>query len=601
MKRVRTFAPLALIALSYLALLVGALCGNLSAVAAGALGTVVAEEFLHRASDPRPAEGLLRIDLGPGWRSLCRQALVVVFVLRSTDLGDAAQVVLVCAVLARQLVYGADLAARLVITRRRLPRVVMRNFGAAPDEVAAPSRVALDDGSRLNCHSDLLVALALFWAVATGWYGLIMPAAVAAVALALGVLAPLLPATWALLSGPRDRQLMRLAQQAVRQLQPQVLLYFSGGADAVYQVNMWLDTMERLERPVLVLLRERRYLDELTDTVLPVLCLPYSVDFMNFEFPDARVALYVANVGKNIHLLRDPALKSAFIGHGDSDKTASFNPFTKVYDQVWVAGEAGRDRYLRAQVGVRAEQIVTVGRPQLAAIRPCEPRAADAPFTVLYAPTWEGWTEDHDQSSLIVMGERIVTVLLATPGVRVLFRPHPFTGTVDNRAGRARDRIAELLASAGGTHRVTGPDTSLYDDFNESDALISDISSVVSDYLRSAKPYFVTNIDELPADRFRAQNPSAAAAYLIGTGASGLADGLAQARGDDPLRARRAQVGRYLVGAPEVDALQLFRDAVAGLVAEANARSGLVAAGLVSAESEVDEPIAQSGEPREPA
>ena len=82
---------------------------------------------------------------------------------------------------------------------------------------------------------------------------------------------------------------------------------------------------------------------------------------MNFPLPSARVALFPANTAKNLHMLRVPDIGHVFIGHGDSDKAASFNPYTKVYDEVWVAGRAGRDRYLRAQVGVRDEDIVEVG------------------------------------------------------------------------------------------------------------------------------------------------------------------------------------------------------------------------------------------------
>ena len=103
---------------------------------------------------------------------------------------------------------------------------------------------------------------------------------------------------------------------------------------------------------------------------------------MNMDLSTVRVALYAANVGKNIHLLRVPTMKHVFIGHGDSDKLASVNPFSKVYDEVWTAGRAGRDRYAIADVGVRDDDIVEVGRPQLAADpdrgRAC-PRAVSPP------------------------------------------------------------------------------------------------------------------------------------------------------------------------------------------------------------------------------
>ncbi len=343
---------------------------------------------------------------------------------------------------------------------------------------------------------------------------------------------------------------------------------------------MWLETMERLERPTLILVRERRYLDQLEPTTTPVLCMPFSVDLMNFELESGRVALYVSNVGRNLHLLRLPTLKSAFIGHGDSDKTASFNPFAKVYDEVWVAGEAGRQRYLRAEVGVRDDEIVLVGRPQLDAILPAGSRAGRAGFTVLYAPTWEGWTEDPHQSSLMPMGREIVRILVSTPGVRVIYKPHPLTGSVNPRAARISEQIVAQLAAAGPQHRAVLDATPLYDCFNASDALVSDISSVVSDYLRSEKPYFVTNGAAVPDEVFTDRNPSAGAAYLIGPGASRLAEGLAQARGPDPLRHRRAEVRHYLLGDPDADAMTLFRQAVDDLVARSDAHQSVARFGV---------------------
>ncbi|WP_306369786.1 hypothetical protein [Nocardiopsis sp. CC223A] len=61
------------------------------------------------------------------------------------------------------------------------------------------------------------------------------------------------------------------------------------------------------------------------------------------------------------------------------------NPFSKVYDEVWTASRVGLDRYMRAQVGVRTDEIVEVGRPRLNSIRP--DTAPNAVRTVLYAPT----------------------------------------------------------------------------------------------------------------------------------------------------------------------------------------------------------------------
>ena len=71
---------------------------------------------------------------------------------------------------------------------------------------------------------------------------------------------------------------------------------------------------------------------------------------------------------------------------------------------------------------------------------------------------------------------------------------------------------------------ITGPRPTLYECFNQSDMLISDISSVVSDFIATGKPYMVTNPVGLTDDDFRAKFPSAAAAYLIGPDCARLAD-----------------------------------------------------------------------------
>ncbi|MDT0440676.1 hypothetical protein RM877_39215, partial [Streptomyces sp. DSM 41981] len=187
---------------------------------------------------------------------------------------------------------------------------------------------------------------------------------------------------------------------------------------------------------------------------------------------------------------------------------------------------------------------------------------------VLYAPTWEGWDDNPGNTSLLLAGENIVRRLItAAEPVRIIYKPHPFTGIRSARAkavdarirgmlGKAATeraaeprwakeaertaaarsaakaelvridaRLAELaaLGHSGGDdaeesrvsladpareaevarlraewndaywrsfgwweHRtVTGAQPKLYDCFNESDAMVSDISSVVSDFIAS--------------------------------------------------------------------------------------------------------------------
>ncbi|MFI7031085.1 CDP-glycerol glycerophosphotransferase family protein [Microbispora rosea] len=443
----------------------------------------------------------------------------------------------------------------------------------------APPRVLLTwRGAKLLYLDALAVVPAAAGASAgLGWTG----AAGAAAALALEVVAVALLLAHARRArhlGDR-RRVLAVVDEWVAAYRPEVVMYFSGPVTAAYQATMWLGTLERIAPRTLVVLRERALVTALGSTTLPVVCVPSSVDLMNFRALDGvRVALFPANVGNNIHMLRVPGVRSVFIGHGDSDKEASFNPYTKVYDEVWVAGPAGRDRYLRAQVGVRNEAVEEVGRPQLAGVRRTSPYAeGTSPHrTVLYAPTWEGWSDDLFHSSLVAMGPAIVHALLTKP-VRVIYKPHPLTGHRSQAARLAHRKIMKLLGESTGMPHlvVTGREPSLYECFNEADVLISDISSVVSDFVASGKPYVVANVAGLPEDRFRERYPAAGAAYLLGTDLAELPDIMRRldVPGEDDMAAARRALRAYLLGADHPDPLARFEEAVRRAAARAEARA----------------------------
>ncbi|MBF8186659.1 CDP-glycerol glycerophosphotransferase family protein [Nonomuraea sp. K274] len=416
----------------------------------------------------------------------------------------------------------------------------------------------------------------------------VLGAAAGAVVAAVGAgLALLIGATGALALLPYVRRVVPLTDKArvievvgeqVKAYRPEVILYFSGATAAAYQARMWLPTLERISRRAIVVLRERGMAAHLEPTTLPMVCFPSSADLMSFRaLSSAKLCLYVSNVGRNVHMLRIPTLRSAFLNHGDSDKEASFNPFSRVYDEVWVAGPAGRDRYRRARVGVRDENIHEVGRPQLEGISTEGP---GLPYpTVLYAPTWEGWNDDLMHTSLITMGPRIVRALLDhDPPLRVIYKPHPLTGHRDKSALRAHRRIVAMIEAlelakskarhpsraAGETPRiehliVTGPRPTLYECFNQCDLLISDISSVVADFLASEKPYAVTNVAGMPERAFHERYPSAEAGVALGPDLAGLANFL---DGEDTLARARVKLRSYLFGPEYPDALTRFDAAV---------------------------------------
>lgn len=125
-------------------------------------------------------------------------------------------------------------------------------------------------------------------------------------------------------------------------------------------------------------------------------------------------------------------------------------------------------------------------------------------------------------------------------------------------------------------HRVvTGSEPKLYDCFNEADGMVSDISSVVSDFIASGKPYAVTDSAELGEEEFKRQNTAVRAAVILSNSAeelSELLDAVADRSGDKLADARR-ELRRYLLGPEEPSSIELFNAAVRLLTAKAEARN----------------------------
>jgi hypothetical protein len=556
---------------------IAAATGSVLFFTAAAVLAVAAEAGTRLARGTRTL--LTRLRVMRTHRHLAGDAAVLLFLVGQSGIAPTTTVVvglLLAGVWALSIATGAVAVA---VTRALELPVLVRNIDLAglPLPVMPPRVVMRVAGRRMLNLTSLLVPGAIATAVA-GSGTPVVACGVAAVATGAGFAAAMLPGVWRAWRAPHASAVLPAVRERV-QPAPTVLLHFAGGGGDAYQVNMWLRTVEALAEPALVLLRERSCFPALAETTLPVVCITNPVDVINFGFDSIRVALHPSNVGKNIHILREPGMKHVFVGHGDSDKVASINPYTKVYDEVWVAGRAGRDRYAAARVGVRDEAIVEVGRPQLAGIATARQGGV---FTVLYAPTWEGWVEDPHATSLLLLGEQIVSTLLSvSPAVRVWYKPHPLTGKRSQAAAAVHKRMVTRITAAGGGTEPADPGTlpeaghhafpttggpDLHACFNSADLLISDVSSVVSDWLASRKPYVVANTRNLPEDEFRELYPTASAAYLLPPDGSALEKIVQVTRsGEDPLAESRRELQEYLLGPDDPPALERFRAEVARL------------------------------------
>ncbi|TDC85152.1 CDP-glycerol glycerophosphotransferase [Micromonospora sp. KC606] len=341
--------------------------------------------------------------------------------------------------------------------------------------------------------------------------------------------------------------------RALRAHQPEFLLYFSAPPGSEYQVTMWLPYLERVGRPFLVLLREPEFLPTITAaTSAPVVYCPTLRAMDEALVPSLRVAFYVNHGAKNSHCVRFTQLTHVQLHHGDSDKAPSANPVSAIFDRIFVAGPAAIERYARAGVEIPAEKFVVVGRPQVESIevRP-EPARGLANPTVLYTPTWTGHHADANYCSLPV-AETLLRRLLDR-GATVILRAHPYTAQ-NPASARHLARLTELLAAdrarTGRAHlwgAAAGRELTLTDCVNRADALVSDVSGVISDFLYSGKPYAVTDMG-VDGDDFVARFPLAASGYVLRRDMSNVDDVLTRILDTDPLAPARWETRRRYLG-----------------------------------------------------
>ncbi|MEU7027817.1 hypothetical protein AB0A60_14145 [Streptomyces sp. NPDC046275] len=608
--------------LSFVGMLAAVVMPSLKVFAVCAAVSYVADLLLHSARSTT-LDRLRDSRFGLTIRFIIRQFLLLglcgamadidSFVIQMTAVG-------LLLLFALQLAYGA-LLKHVRKKRQELPFTTrgldMESLGIR----RMPHPFLMDKHVRKTLHLDVpLFAGALGTMATDNWryvtYGGIL--SVSAAYLALLVLLP--GARNALILPSTDEALDELNEQLAH-YRPQVALYFTFAAiskDFMYQVNMWLESLESMDLRPIIVLRERATLRYLDATSVPVICVPKAEYLARVEMPELRVCLYPGNAGKNVHMLQRHDVKHVFIGHGDSDKAASSNRVSKVFDEIWVAGRAGRDRYERIKHAVRPEQIVEVGRPQLMTVNRWTGSVEHDTPTVIYAPTWEGWTDDACYTSVIPAGEKLIRELLSYKRpLRIIYKPHPLTGSRSPVAAAAHRRVIALLQEdnarrfgrkvldsktaarklaridkkleqlqergvrskfpdlteeertvrirklreqAGALyweslpqdahHVVTERIPSLYDCFNHSDLLIGDMSSVVSDFVASRKPYAIFNLEGLPDDQFRNEQRTAYASYLLDTDCNGLETALDAmfSLDQDVMAPYREQLKEYLLG-----------------------------------------------------
>lgn len=363
--------------------------------------------------------------------------------------------------------------------------------------------------------------------------------------------------------------------ESIAKFEPTFLVYFSaGGKQSLYQIRQWMPFLKSSGHRLLVVTRERPLLPGLArlSKKSPVVWVKRLVDLEKLVLPSVRGAIYVNNGMKNAHLLRFNSITHIQLLHGESDKSSSASKATRAYDVIAVAGTEAIERYASSGIAIPDSQFRIIGRPSTDRIDRAAPDASIQ--TLLCAPTWEGHDPANDYCSVHDIAEPSITWILEhNPELRIVFKPHPLTGTVDSSLATKLKGLKEKLNEANLEQGRSGVDAHRYitkgdivDAFNECDALLCDISAVPADFLRSEKPMFVTDVHSLGQASLWAEFPTTRGSYVVDASAESWLRA-AVAFESDKLSSVRAETRRRVLGDFEgmaTDQLHQLLDDVAG-------------------------------------
>lgn len=290
-----------------------------------------------------------------------------------------------------------------------------------------------------------------------------------------------------------------------------VVMYFGDTASKIYQVTQWLPVLEQLNEKLEVLLVFRslsafRAASKLTS--LPKIYIRKYADLIKlYNDNDLRLVIYVNNSYSNFQSIEHPRLVHVHVNHGESDKLSMVSNRAKAYDRVLVAGPAAIKRHESMLVDFDFSKLLVTGRPQLDIDFAPELEASDK-FDVMYAPTWEGENDDNNYTSIDLYGEQIINLLLGSPAIRIVYKPHPRVQSSTNPSvAEAHKNILNLIdeSNALGANHLVCLQGNILAMFASTDALITDVSSVALDYLylHPERPIVLSDRRTNPANLLR--------------------------------------------------------------------------------------------------
>jgi hypothetical protein len=282
--------------------------------------------------------------------------------------------------------------------------------------------------------------------------------------------------------------------------QIKIVVYFADTRVNLYQIRQWYAPLAELAKrwPVAIIGRSPGTTLSLWDEApVPTLYLRKVVDLEAFvQDNDVQIVFYVNQNSKNFQMFRYGRMWHVFINHGESDKMYMTTNQFKAYDYSLIAGEAARDRLTAKLWDFDVDRkTIQIGRPQADHFTGELPYTPDDRTVVLYAPTWEGDREAAAYGSIASHGVELVNTLLSTGTHRVIYRPHPRSGVIDQDYRAANQEIIASIAAANATdptaHHVFDDGPTLGWQLAAADVAITDVSAMVYDRLAVGKPLIV--------------------------------------------------------------------------------------------------------------
>lgn len=266
-----------------------------------------------------------------------------------------------------------------------------------------------------------------------------------------------------------------------------IAIHTGEGAAAKEHLKIWMPVLKKLNYEFCIITRTiiafNQCLTSFKDLNLIYAKSPQDIENLLNNL-NLKIIFYLSNTGNNLHICRFKQYKHIFLGHGDSNKTASAHNGFKLYDEVWVSGQAHIDRFKNCKINMDGTKLKIIGQPQLMYINKVK-KCTNNNF--LYLPTWEGTYKEQSYSSLPISKKIIINDNFN----EIAIKEHPMTGS---KRKIYKDYLNDLIESAQEhnlkvKHYPNNIDIKYI--AQEHIGYICDISAVITTVLYFDKPIFI--------------------------------------------------------------------------------------------------------------